>query len=165
MTFAIQFTSHVPVEHTMFFEDAFSESLALSLQDKREALKTAIARWMYVGSRLVGETYGYRMQDVDEPIPGVTDEDNRLDPRWDPVRDCYLYSTGIAETFQGMGYGKILKAHFLGVLAAMGFRNVVGHARKNGSLQLNQRFGAEVLSEHSDWFDSGETYWLYRIAL
>src|SRR5436853_331967 len=128
----IQFVSHVPVEETMFFEDAFPDVLALDLEDKREALKTAIARWMYVNRLLVGETYGHRMKDVDEPVPGVTDEDTRLDSRWDPDRDLYVYTTGIADPFQGLGYAKILKAHFLGVLSGMGFRHVVGHSRKNG---------------------------------
>src|SRR5438309_9489784 len=161
----IIFKRDVAVKDTMLFEEYFPDVLALDLEDKREVLKTAIARWMFVDGILAGETYGHKVRDVDEPVPGVTDADLRLDSRWHADKTFYVYTTGTLKPYQRQGYAKILKAHTLGVVSGLGFATVIGHSTENGSIQLNQSVGADVIGEYPNWLGSGHTYFMYRINL
>jgi len=59
-----------------------------------------------------------------------------------------------------MGFGRKLKLHFLQLAEEMGYEFVIGHARRNGSIELNLSCGAEKLYECPDW-SNGETYDFY----
>jgi hypothetical protein len=74
-------------------------------------------------------------------------------------------STTILPRFQGLGFGRILKAFFLGVVSRAGVSLVVGHAREGASLRLNRVFGADVRSTHANWYGTGETYYFYTLRL
>ena len=164
----ITFVSQIHVAKTMAFEELFSEELALDVKDKKDVLSTAIARWMFVGDELVGETYAHMLKDLDEWIPGVNEEKppHRTLDRWHPMSQAvYVYSTGILPGWQHQGFGRILKAHLLGVLAGRQIRTVLGHCTNAESLRLNQKFGAQILGEFEDWYGTDETATMYRIDL
>jgi len=83
--------------------------------------------------KLGGETYGIPLDGFDEIPVGCS-----RDPR-----SIYCYSTTILGRYQRRGYGRILKAAFIGRVAR-DFYRIYGHARPGASQALNQSFGARL---------------------
>ena len=75
-----------------------------------------IAVWLFDDGKLVGETYGIPL-DGEEEIP----EGCPKDPH-----SIYCYSTTILGKYKGRGYGKILKAVFIGRISR-DFRRIYEH--------------------------------------
>ena len=138
----------------MAFEREYHPNLRLALAEKKEFLRHAAAIWMLEDGKLIGETYG---------IP--------LDGRFEMPEGCprdaaaiYCYSNTILGAHKGKGYGRILKAFFIGRVSA-NFHTIYGHARPGASQRLNAFFGARFLSTHEDWYGTGEDYRLYVLKL
>jgi GNAT superfamily N-acetyltransferase len=158
----IKFKYGVPLDQTMAFEAVYHENLQLDLAEKEEIreIPGSIFVWMFVDGELAGESYGSPLLTYDEPIEGLTgltDSERRT--------AIYCYSNTILPAFQRHGLGSILKAHWLGLAAGKGFEIVYGHARPGGSQALNAKFGAIFLHGFPDWYETGEEYRLYRLAL
>ncbi|MGA3213735.1 MAG: hypothetical protein ABSD20_20710 [Terriglobales bacterium] len=158
----ITFRYDLPLEQTMAFEDVYHPNLRLSLLDKQDLRDApdAIFVWMLSDRTLAGEAYGIPLSCWNEPIQGLSRLTNA--ERRDAV---YCYSNTVLPAFQRQGLGTILKAHWLGLVLARGFRVVYGHARPGGSQALNLKFGAALLDGFQDWYGTGEEYRLYRLAL
>lgn len=158
----IRFDYDVPLEHTMGFDAIYPEGLQLTLQEKSALRQTsgAIFVWMRVADALAGEAYGVPITRYDEPIAGLS----QLAPG-ELAGAIYCYSNTVLPAVERQGYGSILKAHWLGLVAARGFKTVYGHARPGASQALNAKFGAVFLGAFPDWFGTGETYKLYRLTL
>ena len=158
----IRFDYDAPLEQTMEFDAIYPEGLQLTLQEKSvlRQFPGAIFVWMRVDDALAGEAYCVPIDRYGEPIEGLSQlTPGELDGA------IYCYSNTILPAFQHQGYGSILKAHWLGLVAARGFKTVFGHARPGASQALNARFGADFLGDFRDWFGTGETYKLYRLTL
>ena len=158
----IRFDYDVPLEQTMGFDAIYPEGLQLTLEEKSTLRQTsgAIFVWMRVADALAGEAYGVPITRYDQPIEGLSQlPPGGLDGA------IYCYSNTVLPAFQRQGYGSVLKAHWLGLVAARGFKTVYGHARPGASQTLNAKFGAEFLEDFPDWFGTGELYKLYRLAL
>ncbi len=138
----------------MAFEKEYHRNLRLTLGEKRRLLSHAIAIWMFDSGRLVGETYGIPLDGKEEIPEGC--------PR-DPY-SIYCYSTTILGKHKSKGYGKILKAVFIGRISR-DFRRVYGHARPGASQELNKSFGARLGRTYKNWYDTGEDYRIYVLAL
>ena len=138
----------------MAFEREYHPNLRLTLAEKREVLKNALAIWMFDHGKLVGETYGYPLDGRDELPEGC--------PR-DP-RSIYCYSSTILGKYQHKGYGKILKAAFIGRVAR-NFHKIYGHARPGPSQALNKSFGARLGRTYKNWYHTGEDYRIYVLKL
>jgi hypothetical protein len=72
--------------------------------------------------------------------------------------------TTILGRYQRRGYGRILKAAFIGRVAR-DFYRIYGHARPGASQALNQSFGARLGPARKNWHDTGEDYRLYVLPL
>ncbi|MBZ5492902.1 MAG: hypothetical protein LAO76_18440 [Acidobacteriia bacterium] len=158
----ITFKYDVRLDQTMAFESVYHENLRYDFEEKQElrATRGALFVWMFIGEELAGESYGIPLANLDEPIEGLTeltDTEKRA--------GIYCYSNTILPSFQKQGFGKILKAHWLGVVAGKGFELVYGHARPGGSQALNVQFGAALLGVFPNWYDTGEDYRMYRLVL
>ena len=129
----ITFRFRYPISRTMAFEREYRPNLRLILSEKRHLLKNAIAIWMFDRGKLGGETYGIPLDGFDEIPVGC--------PR--DLRSIYCYSTTILGRYQRRGYGRILKAAFIGRVAR-DFYRIYGHARPGASQALNQSFGARL---------------------
>ena len=150
---AITFRFKYPISRTMAFEREYHPNLRLTLREKRELLKSAIAIWMLEDGKLVGETYG---------VPwGGTEEMAGL-PR-DP-HAIYCFSNTILRKYQGKGYGAILKAAFIGRVSR-DFKRIYGHARPGASQALNKKFGARLGKTYQNWFETGEDFRMYVLPL
>lgn len=158
----ITFRYDVPLDQTMAFETIYPLALQLDLVEKGEIRDSlgSIFVWMFANGELVGESYGIPLESCDEPLEGL-EELSDVDRK----SAVYCYSNTILTPFQAQGYGTILKAHWLGWVAARGFSLVYGHARPGGSQRLNAKFGAVFLGGYSDWYDTGEEYKLYRLTI
>lgn len=158
----IKFVYEAPLEQTMHFDAIYPEGLQFTLAEKNIILSTpgAVVVWMLVDGVLAGEAYGVPITEYDEPIEGLADL-----PDQDKENAIYCYSNTILPTFQKRGFGDILKAHWLGLVAAKGFKTVYGHARPGGSQALNAKFGAIFLGDFPNWYGTGETYKMYRLGL
>jgi hypothetical protein len=77
---------------------------------------------MFDRGKLIGETYGFPLDGCDEIPVGC--------PR-DP-RSIYCYSNTILGKYQHQGYGRILKAAFIGRVAR-DFHRIYGHAPARSS--------------------------------
>ena len=151
----ITFRFRYPISRTMAFEREYHPNLRLTLSEKRHLLKNAIAIWMLDGGKLVGETYGLPLDHRFGEIPAGC-------PR-DP-RSIYCYSTTILENHQHKGFGRILKAAFIGRVSR-DFHRIYGHARPGASQALNQSFGARLGPTRKNWHDTGEDFRLYVLHL
>ena len=151
---SITFRSKYPVEKTMAFEKEHHPNLRFTLREKQELLERAITIWMLEDGKLVGETYGIPLDGTDDLPEGC--------PR-DP-RSIYCYSTTILSKYKHKGYGKILKAAFIGRVSR-DFRRIYGHARPGASQALNKRFGARFGRTYKNWYDTGQDYRLYVLKL
>lgn len=158
----VRFEYDVPLEQTMEFDAIYPEGLQLTLQEKSvlRHIPGAIFVWMRVADALAGEAYGVPITRYDEPIEGLSQlAPGELDGA------MYSCSNTVLPEFQHQGYGSILKAHWLGLVAARGFKTIYGHARPGASQALNAKFGAVFLGDFLDWFGTGETYKQYRLPL
>src|SRR5436190_15823612 len=107
MTTRLRFATRWNLARTMVFErECFHPNLRMSLPEKRDLLRHAIAVWMHDGRSLIGETYG-------APIaPALADGDEEGDAdliRYRHRQAIYVYSTAIRPRWQRQGLGKILK--------------------------------------------------------
>ncbi len=154
----IQFEYNVPMDTTMEFEGVYPVELQMDLAAKEQLQRVpgAIFVWMFVDGVLAGESYGIPVDEFMDAMEGA-----------EMVKDggFYCYSNTILPEFQGKGFGMVLKAHWLGLVAGKGFRVVYGHARPGASQGLNARFGARFLGDFADWYGTGETYRMYRLDL
>jgi|SRR5579859_1757970 len=158
----IRFEYDVPLEQTMEFDAIYPNRLQLTVQEKSALrhIPDAVFVWMRVADALAGEAYGVPITRYDEPIEGLSQlAPSELDGA------IYCYSDTVLPAFQHQGYGSILKSHWLGLVAARGFKTIYGHARPGASQALNSKFGAVFLGDFPDWFGTGEIYKLYRLAL
>jgi hypothetical protein len=158
----IKFSYDVPLEETMDFETVYHPGLQLDLEQKREVWDTpgAFFVWMFLDGEIAGESYGIPLTSSNELI-----EDLSVLPENEKEKAVCCFSNTILRPFQKQGYGSILKAHWLGLAAAKGFKVVYGHARPGGSQALNAKFGAVFLENLPNWFGSGEDYRKYRLEL
>lgn len=150
---AITFRFSYPISRTMAFEREHHPNLQLTLQEKRELLRNAIAIWMLEDEKLIGETYGVPWDDA-EDMPGFPQDPDAI----------YCFSNTILRKFQGKGYGAILKAAFIGRVSR-DFKRIYGHARPGASQALNTKFGARLGKTYKNWFDTGEDYRVYVLEL
>jgi GNAT superfamily N-acetyltransferase len=161
----LAFTDRWPLRATMIFERTYHRNLRMSFEDKRKLLSTrnSIVVWMYEpeSRRLIGETYGVP---IDAALGDVDEATSDLQ-RFAKTRTLYVYSTTILPRYQGMGFGKILKAYLLGRAFQAGYRVLIGHARQGPSVALNVHFGAELRGRHANWYKTGEAYWFYVLKL
>jgi len=151
---ALSFRFDYPIERTMAFEREYHPNLRLNLAEKKQILRHAITIWMLEGRALIGETYG---------IP--------LDGRFEVPEGCprdsqaiYCYSNTILGRHKNQGYGRILKAFFIGHVSN-NFRTIYGHARPGASQRLNASFGAKLTTTYRNWYGTGEDYRLYVLRL
>ena len=154
----IEFIDYLPLSMSLVFESIYPENLQLDLCEKLN-LKSAGAKFIWMRDKetgeLVGETYYV-------PLDNIADEivDTGVDDYF-KKNAVYVYSTTILPNYQKQGLGKILKAYLLSHLKNIGVTYSLGHARKNGSLALNQYFGATVIGTQEDWCETGETVSVY----
>ena len=150
----ITFRFHYPISRTMMFEKEHHPNLRFTLREKRQFLKNAMTIWMFDHGAIVGETYGVALNGLNGMPEGC--------PR--DSKSIYCYSTTILSRYQGRGYGKILKAAFIG-RAACHFWRIYGHARRGPSQKLNKSFGARFSKLYKNWYETGENYRLYCLVL
>lgn len=152
----ITFRYDLRASDSRIFEEQYEENLQLEDADKNEILDYGLAVWMYVDGKLAGESYGIRVRDDTEEIE---DTKNR-----DPL-EIYCYSTTILPEFQSRGYGKILKAHWLGYVRGRAgvSRAIIGHATTESMLSINKQFGAVVLARREKWYDTDRVAYFYAI--
>jgi hypothetical protein len=150
----ITFRFKYPISRTMVFEKEYHPNLQFSLREKRQLLKNAITIWMFNRGIIVGESYGVPLNQIGEIPEGCPH-----DPK-----SIYCYSTTILSRYQGNGYGRILKAAFIGRVAR-DFHTIYGHARPGASQTLNKSFGARLRRTYKDWYGTGEDYRLYVLSL
>jgi GNAT superfamily N-acetyltransferase len=150
----ISFRFKYAVAQTMAFEKEYHRNLQYSLEEKRALLKGAIAIWMFDEGEMVGEAYGVPLNRLKKMPPGC--------PR--DAKGIYCCSNTILKKYQGKGYGRILKAAFIGRVSR-DFRKIYGHARAGGSQRLNESFGAKLGKRFENWQGSGEEYRVYTMVV
>jgi GNAT superfamily N-acetyltransferase len=160
---AIKFEYDVPLEETMAFEAVYPAALQLDLSEKKKMFDEtgSIFVWMFVDGQLAGESYGIPLSSSDELL--VAEFPDLAEYEKQDAIDCY--SNTILPAFQNRGLGTILKAHWLGLAVAKGYKVVYGFARPGASQSLNANFGAVFLQDFPNWYGSNETYKRYRLAL
>ncbi len=150
----ITFRFKYPISRTMVFEKEYHKNLRFTLGEKRQLLRHAVTIWMFGSGKLMGETYGLPL-DGKEEIPEGCPKDRH---------SIYCYSTTILGKYKGKGYGKILKAAFIGRVSR-DFTRIYGHARPGASQALNKFLGARLGRTYKNWYDTGEDYRLYVLPL
>lgn len=157
----IKFVDADYADPLMEFEEEYPEELKLDRTEKTEILHGSTAVILKLDGKPIGEIYG-------APIRYYLDREYITHdeiPVGNPRFDYYCYSTTILKPYQNKGYGKILKAFWLGLLNAMEISPdvVYGHASTPEAIKLNQFFGAEMLGlKFDNWKCSKRSAMLYR---
>jgi GNAT superfamily N-acetyltransferase len=143
----------------MAFEALYSQGERLDLAEKQQMRGTpgAIFLWMSIDGDLAGETYGFPLERSCPMLENLAENERQA--------ASHCYSNSILPSFQHQGLGTILKEHWLGMVAAKGYKTVYGYARPGASQRLNASFGAEFLHGFPNWCGTGEEYKLYRLSL
>lgn len=159
----IKFTAEISIEDSIVFEKVYPENLQWDAPAKQE-LKDDGVEFMYMvnaeTNELIGEVYYIALDKMKDWDADEEQLDDGLEPYYDKNM-MYCFSNTILPKFQKQGYGKILKAWFLGYSKGEGFELTIGHARPEGSLQLNESFGAEVVRTFETWYGLNENVYLY----
>lgn len=160
----IRFVDAYYADPLMEFEEEYPEELRLDRTQKSEILHGSTAAILKLDEKPIGEIYG-------APIRYFLDRGFLLHeeiPIGNPRFDYYCYSTTILKPYRNKGYGRILKAFWLGLLNSMELSPevVYGHATTPESVKLNQFFGAEMLGlKFDNWHMSQRSAMLYRLEL
>ncbi len=142
----------------------FHPNIQETAETKREMLEMedTIAFVAEVDRKTVGESYGFPLRNVIN-LPGAFVLSQRyLGKR---VKALYHYSIGVLPEYQGMGIGKALKRATILEAKRQGYRFLVGHAKEGAALELNKKLGARVTESYDDWFNTGNTHYLYELDL
>lgn len=163
----IKFLHDFPIAESLCFEKVYPENLQFEEKDKQD-LKDEGAKFITMidedTGNLIGESY-YIALDAMRDWPADEEQmEDGLEP-WYGKNCVYIYSTTILPEYQRNGFGSILKAYVLGLITKEGYCYVLGHARVNGSIQLNELFGAKREQPFQNWYETGETYFLYSLGL
>ncbi|MFH0701127.1 MAG: GNAT family N-acetyltransferase [Candidatus Woesearchaeota archaeon] len=78
-------------------------------------------------------------------------------------RTLYLYNLIIVPKFQGRDFGKVLFQDLVNTAKTKGYATLEGHFRPNASLHIIKSEGAEVISTHANWCNTGEDYVYCRL--
>jgi hypothetical protein len=160
----ITFKYNVPLKDTMVFEKLFEKELRLDLGEKSLLTKDNYTTWMYVNGKLAGEIYSLPVKQLlaieKESLEDIDDI------RYLHNDTAYIYTCGVLDKFQGMGYGSLMYAHHLGRLAE-GFDMAVGHATDCTMVDLVKKFGACMMQDcvHKNWFGTSRVAKFYEHIL
>jgi GNAT superfamily N-acetyltransferase len=145
----------------MIFELEYDANLRLNLDRKQwyRSRPGSVFVWMFIDEDLAGEAYGI-------PLEQYSDFEGRTEiPEGERKNGIYCFSNTILPAYRGLGFGKVLKAYWLGMADGRGFVVVYGHARPGPSQALNEKFGATFLRLCRNYAKTQETYKFYRLAL
>lgn len=160
---SIKFTNDVSLEDSLVFEKVYPENLQWDLESKQE-LKDEGTEFLYMvdgdTGALIGEAYFLPLDTMKDWSPDEEQAEDGLGPYYGQ-NAMYAFSTTILPEYQSKGYGRLLKAHCLGLWKGRGFELAVGHARDGASLSLQEFFGAEAVERFDRWYGTNETYSLY----
>lgn len=163
----LSFVHNLPLSETMQFEDVYPQNLKLDLEFK-QWIKDNGGEFIYMKDEdmgnIIGETYFIPVDELEAEESSELQLEDGLD-EWYGKNALYVYSTTILPEYQKQGLGRILKAYFYGFIKTSQYDYVIGHARRNGSIELNEFFGAEVIGEFENWFQTGETVTMYKKSL
>ena len=159
----IKFIQDVSLKDSLIFDEEYPENLKFDLETK-QGLKNDGCEFFYMvnaeTNELIGETCFLPLDTMQDWGPEEEQLEDGLEPFYGR-NAMYCYSNTILGKYQKQGYGKLLKAWFLGYAKAKRFDLIVSHARDNGSIKLNLSFGAEIIQSFNNWFQTGETVYLY----
>ena len=116
-----------------------------------EEWKTDESYWMIVDGTKVGCCAFQKNVDFRDDIA----EDNRR-----LKGSLYITTTGVLPKFQGMGFGRLLKAWEVSFARYHGFTRIVTNHRKSNTrmIKLNRKFGFSVLRTTPRYYeDTGES--------
>lgn len=145
--------------------DCYHENLRETVQDKKALLsrKGCVTLLYEADGVSVAECYG-------TPI----DNQKRL-PKTQRVHDIenyqhfgegnsfYAYATSVLPSHQGRGIATSLKRAFIAHARVKGFRYLVGHAKEGAMVNINEKFGARIVRSYDDWYNTGNTHYLYEL--
>lgn len=133
-------------------ESIYPEPLRTEEEDFIEILSTpsAVGIVAFEGDSYVGNVLGCPLEEAEHA-------DYDVSPESRGKKIFYLFNIIISPEHQGKGYGHQLLAEFRKWVRSKGFDMIVGHYRRNGSLALIKKAGAQEKSVHDNYDDSGES--------
>ena len=170
----ISFEINIPMRQTMQFEKCFHPNLRGTLGEKKN-LRSAGADFFYLclDGKPIAETY-FILTDLLAACEGGPEMEETGLASYIGNDILYVFSLAVLSEYRGLGYGKILKSYFLGHIVSLtltldamgkqGVRKIIGHANQK-AMCLNSMFGAEVICPYHNWYDTGETAYLYEINI
>jgi len=146
-------------------EKCFVEELIMTEKEIEESLcdEGAICYLAFDNGVLIGNTYGNILQSTDT---------DWFDGHWNPEtyehydeKTMYVTSTAVLPEYRGKGVATKLKQFMFKDLKENGFKYVVGHSDSGAMTHINEKFGAKIIGEFKNWYDSSETHYLYEVKI
>lgn len=163
------FKEDIPFRKTVFLEKSFHPELQFSITDKRWAKENGM-RFITAIDEESGKVVGDLMFITIPNLITYADDsetesfDDGLGP-WLNKNAVYFYSIAVDPKHRRKGIGTALKQYTYDLLRKEGVEWVVGHAKHDGSLQMNQKFGIELHQTFENWYNTGEPVTLYSKKL
>jgi ribosomal protein S18 acetylase RimI-like enzyme len=145
-------------------ETCFKESIQEDWDSKQELIKAAdVAVFAFNNSGIVGEAYVSRgdCSELNDDVDGNHLKD--LFVKMDEEGAIYFMSFAILPEFQGKGIGERLLRKTINYCVDSGFKIVYAHAHKGVSSHLFEKVGGKFIEKRENWFDTGDTYLLYKM--
>lgn len=159
----IKFDHDYPLEKSLIFESVYDDNLRMDLQQKL-GLKEEGAEFITLVDQdtgnPIGETYFIPLDEFEGEEADPLQADEGLGSYFGKGL-VYCYSTTVLPEHQRQGFSKLLKSYLYGYLKAKGYKGAIAHAKTGASIAMNTYFGAEVVGEFSNWYQTGITHYLY----
>ena len=146
----------------------FEPDIQETWESKRKLIERSdIILFAYDENKIIGEAYTAKEAAGDMGEPGHRDTVHleEVFAKAKKENGVYFMSFAILPEYQGKGIGKQLMADMFSVCKKEGFKVVYSHAHEGASAHMFESFGGEFIEEREDWFDTGVSYYLYRIQL
>ena len=153
----------------MEVENIFHEDIRETWEDKLENLiNSKCALLCMVDHRIIGEAYTL---DADF-MRAEDDEDyddfkhlNAICDMMEKENALYLSSLAVLHQYKGNGIASGFMQMIIADAKHKKHTAIYSHAHEGASTYLHEKFGGKALLKRENWFDTGDTYILYKIEL
>ena len=146
----------------------FNPNIQETYESKKELVESAdIVLFAYDGERIIGEAYTAQEEAGDMGDPGNKDTIHLAEVFKDMkcAGGVYFMSLAVLPEYQGKGIARQLLIDMTYCCVRKGFSYIYTHAKEGSSAHLFHSLGGKMLSKRENWFDTGNTHYLFKISL
>ena len=145
-------------------ERCFHPDIQEDWEGKQALIKSSKSCFFaYDKGKIIGESYTVAEY---EPEDDSDDSKHMIEimKRCKEENGIYGYSIGVLPEYEGKDIAKRLKIKTLMDSKRQGYKKCFLHAKQGASSHLQKFFEGQLITERHNWFDTGNTHYLYKIT-